>query len=289
MRKGTTTILAIVLLTPAFGMARYAPSQLATPEHYVEDLADVVQPAHEQALNGILQELEQKTGVQYIVLTVPTTDGVPIAQYSVELAHDRWKLGQRGEDNGMLFVIAVSDRKYWFTPGRGLEGFLTDSYLGNLGRATLVPYLKQNQYSEGIYAVNLEVVRRIADEMHVTLSGLPTLPQSVDNHPVGPRPATPCCASLLIFLLPIILIAITSSGRGGGWGGRGGGDMGWLCWPLLFRGFGGYGGHGRSGSFGGGPFGGGFGGFGGGGSGGCGHFGGGGGGGFSGGGAGGSW
>jgi len=89
MRKGTMTILAIVLLTPAFGMARYAPSQLATPEHYVDDLANVVQPAHEQTLNGILQELEQKTGVQYIVLTVPTTGGVPIAQYSVELAHDR--------------------------------------------------------------------------------------------------------------------------------------------------------------------------------------------------------
>ena len=189
----------------------------------------------------------------------------------------------------MLFVIAVSDRQYWFTPGRGLEGFLTDSYLGNLGRATLVPYLKQDQYSQGIYAVNVEVVRRIATEMHVTLTGLPVPRPTAVNRTGSRQPITPCCTSVLIFLLPIIVIAIMSSGRGGGWGGRRGGGMEWLLWPLLFRGFGGYGGYGRSGSFGGGPFGGGFGGFGGGSSGGFGHFGGGGGGGFSGGGAGGSW
>jgi uncharacterized protein len=276
--------LMIIFLAPAVGVAQYAPSQLAMPEHYVDDLANVIQPAQESTLNGVLQELEQKTGVQYIILTVPTTGGIPIAQYSVEVAHNHWKLGQRGKDNGMLFVIAVSDRKYWFTPGRGLEGFLTDSYLGNLGRATLVPYLKQNQYSQGIYAANLEVVRRIADEMHVALTGLPTLPQNAPNQGVGSRPGVmPCCMSVLFFLVVVGLIA----GMAGGRAGRGG--MGWLFWPLLFRGFGGYGGYGRSGSFGGGPFGGGFGGFGGSSGGGFGHFGGGGGGGFSGGGAGGSW
>ncbi len=281
MRKTAMRILVMILCAPAVGAAKYAPSKLPMPEHYVDDLADVVQPDHEHSLNGILQELEQKTGVQYIVLTVPTTEGIPIAQYSVELTHDNWKLGQRGKDNGMLFVMAVSDRKYWFTPGRGLEGFLTDSYLGNVGRTTLVPYLKQNQYSQGIYAVNLEVVRRIAGEMHVTLTGLPTLPQVPVARETSRGRGAPCCSTLFTLLIIFALIGGIGGGRGGG--------MGWLLFPMLFRGFGGYGGYGRSGSFGGGPFGGGFGGFGGGGGGGFGHFGGGGGGGFSGGGAGGSW
>ncbi|MEN6425108.1 MAG: TPM domain-containing protein, partial [Phycisphaerales bacterium] len=245
MHRNALRLLVMIVLTPAVGAGNYAPSQLPMPQHYVEDRADVVQPDHEHALNGLLQELEQKTGVQYIILTVPSTGGIPIASYSVEVAHNNWKLGQRGKDNGMLFVIAVSDRKYWFTPGYGLEGFLTDSYLGNLGRQVLVPYLKQNQYSDGIYAVNLEVVRRIAGQMRVTLTGLPAVARTPPvSRGMNRRPGAPCC-SLLFFLLPIFLIGGLGAGRRGG--------MGWLFLPLLFRGFGGHGGYGRSGSFGGGP------------------------------------
>jgi len=273
--RAATLVLAVLLGAPAFGQAGL-PAQ---PRTYVEDLANVINADHERALNGVLQELEQKTGAQYIVLTVQTTGGVPIAQFSVELAHDKWQLGQKGKDNGMLFVLAAKDRKYWFTPGRGFEGFLSDSYLGRLGREVLVPYLKGKQYSQGIYEANLRIVQRIAAEARVTLSGMPTLPrQQAPVRPANRRRGLPCC-SLPFFLLFIILI-------GGMGGGRRGGLGGWLFWPLLFGGFGRYGGYGRSGSYGGGSFGGGFGGFGGGGFGG---FGGGGGGGFSGGGAGGGW
>jgi len=282
MKKNLATlapalVLAMLLGAPASGQAGL-PAQ---PRTYVEDLANVINADHERALNGVLQELEQKTGAQYIVLTVPTTGGVPIAQFSVELAHDRWKLGQKGKDNGMLFVLAAKDRKYWFTPGRGLEGFLSDSYLGRLGREVLVPYLKSNQYSQGIYEVNLRVVQKIAADAGVTLSGMPTLPRQPvpARRGSGRRTGLPCCSSLFFLLIMIFFI--------GGMGGRMRGGMGgWLFWPLLFGGFGRHGGYGRSGSYGGGSFGGSFGGFGGGGFGG---FGGGGGGGFSGGGAGGGW
>jgi uncharacterized protein len=244
------------------------------PRHYVEDLANVIDANHERALNGILQELEQKTGVQYIILTVPTTGGEPIEQFSVELANDKWKLGQADKDNGFLFVLASADRKYWFTPGYGLEGFLTDQYLGQVGRDVLVPYLRRNEYSEGIYQVNLRIVARIAAAENVTLTGMPTLPPQ--RRPTGRGSRRPCCGAPLLLLLFIIFIL-------GGMGGRMG--WGWFFLPFLFGGFGGHGGYGRSGSYGGGSFGGSFGGFGGS----FGGFGGGGGGGFSGGGAGGGW
>ncbi len=276
MQKNFATFAPALLLALLLGTPAPAQTELpAQPRTYVEDLANVINADHERALNGVLQELEQKTGAQYIVLTVQTTGGVPIAQFSVELAHDKWRLGQKGKDNGMLFVLAAKDRKYWFTPGRGLEGFLSDSYLGRLGREVLVPYLKGNQYSQGIYEANLRIVQRIAAEARVTLSGMPTLPRQ--RAPVRRRGLP--CGSLLFFLLLIMFI-------GGMGGGRRRGLGGWLFWPLMFGGFGRYGGYGRSGSYGGGSFGGSFGGFGGGGFGG---FGGGGGGGFSGGGAGGGW
>lgn len=241
------------------------------PTRYVEDYANVIDAPTERSLNGILQELEQKTGAQYIVLTVETTGGVPIEQFSIELA-EKWQLGQKGKDNGLLFAIAAKDRRYRFEVGYGLEGYVTDQYCGRIGSQVLVPLLKQGNFSQGIYQANLQVVQKIASEAGVTLSGMPKLAPAPVQQPRRRR-MMPCCGALP-FLLFILLII-------GSGGGRGGMGM-WLMLPFLFGGRGFGGGFGRSGSFGGGSFGGGFGGFGGG-------FGGGGGGGFGGGGASGGW
>jgi uncharacterized protein len=243
------------------------------PRNPVEDLANVIDAGHERALNNLIQELNQKLGIEYVILTVPSTGGIPIEQYSIEVAHDKWKLGMRRGTYGFLFTLAVADRRYRFEVGRDLEGFITDQYCGQIGREVLVPYLKQNQYSLGVYEANLRVIQRIAGQAGVTLTGLPALPPP--QQPTGEGGRMPCCGSPLLLLFIILIL--------GGMGGRMG--WGWLFLPFMFGGFGGHGGYGRSGSYGGGSFGGSFGGFGGS----FGGFGGGGGGGFGGGGASGGW
>jgi len=277
-------LLMITMVLPAWSAPQYPRPDLSMPDHYVDDRAQVIDPEHTQALNGLLQELEQKTGVQYIILTIDTTGGLPIEQFSMELL-DQWQLGQKGKDNGVLFTLALKDRAYRFEIGYGLEGVVTDAWAGRIGRDVLTPYLKKGQYSQGIYEANLPVIRRIADHYQVALTGMPTLPRQV----VGPGMTyrgrgsgswcgCPCCGFLLLLFLLLFLLGGIRRGR----------FWPWLLLPFLFRGFGG---RGRSGSYGGGPFGGGFGGFGGGwgGRGGFGRFGGGGGGRFGGGGASGRW
>lgn len=279
MNRLMLRFLMIVVLAPAVGTGTYAPSQLPKPDHYVQDYANVIESRREQELNGILQNLERTTGVQYIILTLNSTGGIPIADYCLELADNNWKLGQQDKDNGMLFVITISDRAYWFAPGRGFDGFLTDDYLDRLGKAVLVPYLKQDQYSEGIYAVNRDVVRRISEQLRATStpipdqrpvptrSPMPVRPHAPARSPTPAQPYRPAithssgpssgipCFVVGFFALIVLLIIGVGMGRAAGMGGT-------SSLPLS-HGFGGCDGHGRSGYFGGGPFGGGFGAFGG--------------------------
>ncbi len=245
MRRQVLNLVAAILIISAPVAVCYGKADLPMPRHYVEDYANVINDSDEHSLNGILQELEQKTGAQYIILTVKTTEGVPIQQFSIELT-DKWKLGQKGKDNGMLFVLAAADRKYWFNTGYGLEGFITDQYCGQVGREVLVPYLKKGDYGKGIYQANLQIVQRIAKQSGVVLTGMPKL-KSVPGK--LRRRGLPCGA------LPILLLMFLLFGR------RGRGMGMFLFLPLMLGGVGGYG---RSGSYGGGSFGGGFGGFGGG-------------------------
>ncbi len=249
MRRPLLGLAVTVLIIASLATPGYGQTDLPMPKHYVEDYAGVIDNSDEHSLNGILQELEQKTGAQYIVLTVQTTGGLPIEQFAIELA-EKWKLGRKGKDDGLLFVLARNDRAWRFEVGYGLEGFVTDQYCGRVGRNVLVPYLRKGQYSQGIYQANLQVVRTIAAEAGVALSGMP----KIDPVPVGnDGRGLPCCGALpLLFLLLLIFGGL---GRGMGW---------WFLLPFILGGFGGHGGYGRSGSFGGGSFGGGFGGFGGG-------------------------
>ena len=229
-----------------------AGTGLPTPRHYVEDYANVINSSDEQSLNGVLQELEQKTGAQYIVLTVETTGGLPIDQFAIELV-EKWKLGQKGKDNGLLFVLAKNDRRWRFEVGYGLEGFVTDAYCSRVGREVLVPYLRKGDYSQGIHQANLQIAQKIAAQSGVTLTGMPKLRPIPGQRRPRAR-GLPCCCSILPLLF-LFLILFGGLGRGMGW---------WFFLPFMLGGFGGHGGYGRSGSYGGGSFGGGFGGFGGG-------------------------
>ena len=188
MRQFLHRIILTLTILSALAATGYGQADLPMPQHYVEDYANVINDSDERSLNGVLQELEQKTGVQYIVLTVLSTGGLPIEQFSIELA-EKWKLGQKGKDNGMLFVLAKNDRKWRVEVGYGLEGFVTDPYCGRVGREVLVPYLRKGDYSRGIYEANLQIVQRIATETGVSLTGMPKItPVPVRDK----RRGTPC-------------------------------------------------------------------------------------------------
>ena len=274
-------LLAVCLLATALGQ------DLHQPRNHVEDRANVIPSNVERQLIAILADLEHKTGAQIIVLTIDTTAGQSIEDYTLKLA-EKWKLGQKDKENGALVVVAVKDRDYRFEVGYGLEGVLPDSVVGDIGRNYFVPYFRKGDYSNGIYQGLLAVVQKVAADANVTVSGAvaPVTPRSSGQRYNGRRRMGifgACGGVPFILMIVIFSILRGRAGHYGRWGG--GGSSNWIMWMLLGSMMGGrrhYGGGSSWGSgFGGGGFGGG--GFGGG------SFGGGGGGGFGGGGASGSW
>ena len=176
-----------------------------------------------------------------------------------------------------MFLLAQKERQYRFEVGYGLEGFITDSWVGSVGRDLLVPRLKQGDASGGIAAATIAITKAIADHAGVTITGMPTLRYSKHRSKGNLLGVIfQLAIFLMMFVLPVIGgVARRSSYARSRWRGS---SIPW--WIFLFMGGGGgrFGGGGSSG-----------GGFGGGGGGGFGSFGGGGGGSFGGGGAGGSW
>lgn len=276
-------LLSLVLSFLAVSLC-YANNVPERPDNPVVDLAGIIDAAVETKLNQYLRELEQKTTAQMAILTVKSLEGQSIEDFSITVAHDKWKLGQKGKDNGVLLVVALQDRKYRIEIGYGLEGVLPDSLVGSIGRDNLAPYFKKGDYSNGIYEASLAIAKEIADDAGVKISDMPLVKKayqvkrkekSTGFGIIGSWRFTIIIAIIFIIAIIGVHLLFGSSGMGGRRGfwdrprNRGS--------SIVFGGFGGGGGggFGGGGSFGGGGFGGG--GFGGGG------------GGFGGGGASGSW
>ncbi len=224
------------------------------PSNYVVDLANIVDNTTEAKMNGYLKELEQKTSAQLVVLTVTSLEGESLEDFSINIAHNQWKLGQKGKDNGVLLVIAIKDRKYRIEVGYGLEGVLPDSLVGSIGRQIMVPYFKKGDYSNGIFATTLAMANEIASDAGVKITGMPALKRSGPPARQTKPPSLMQTVMTILFVIVMVILFIKNprlflllfmfssmGGRGGSWGGGGGGFGG--------GGGGGFGGGGSSGGW----------------------------------------
>jgi len=282
MKRERSIQIALAPLVAAVVMAAAAPAQyLPQPRNHVEDRAGVISSDAERKLIAVLAELERKTGAQVLVLTLDSTGDVPIKEFAMEQGQ-RWKLGRKGSDDGVLAVIAVKDRKYEIATGYGSEGAVTDGFAGNVAREYFVPNFKRGDYSSGIYLGMLAIVQQIAAENNVAISGVKaaaprtSAKQSQRSGRYRRRGILSSCGIVPFIILMIVFSVLRGrAGHRSRWGGGSNILLGMMLGNILGGGRGGSGGWG-GGGFGGGGFGGG-------------SFGGGGGGSFGGGGAGGSW
>jgi uncharacterized protein len=231
----------------------------AVPSSYVVDLAGIIDVPTAQRLNEYLKELEQKTTAQFIVLTVGSLGGVPIEEFSLGVA-EKWKLGQKGKDNGLLLVIAMAEGRYRFEVGYGLEAILPDAKVGSIGREKIVPNFRQGNYSYGVFTAVTAAADEIAEAYGAALSGsIKTHERRVPPRNGGLKDVIEDMAALfvLFFLGVFIYLGLkkppgTTAGRGGGWSTWGGYSGGFGGGGAFGGGSGGAFGGGGGGAFGGG-------------------------------------
>ncbi|HEY5998900.1 MAG TPA: TPM domain-containing protein [bacterium] len=256
MRRRLASALAAagLLLTVALRAGAVSPPLPATPPDYVVDLAGVIDAAAAARLSALLRGLEERTGAQVLVLTVRSLEGESLEDFSLDVAHNRWKLGQKGKDNGVLITLALQERRYRIEVGYGLEAVLPDSAVGSIGRELLVPAFRAGDYGGGLVAAAGEIAARIAQAAGAQLPEAPGVARAPAargraGQRAGPLQVAFMVLAGIVFLWllirhPQLLIWLLLTSRGGGrgsWGGGGGGFGG--------GGGGGFGGGGSSGSW----------------------------------------
>jgi uncharacterized protein len=137
--------LVLLLATPA--SAQTFPKLTGR----VVDEAHLLTPAQVVDLTSKSQALEAATGRQFVVATVPDLQGYPIEDYGYRLGRS-WAIGQKGQNNGVILLVAPKEHKVRIEVGYGAGIFLTDAVSGDIIRNTILPRFKAGDMGGGIEA-----------------------------------------------------------------------------------------------------------------------------------------
>ncbi|MDF7798697.1 TPM domain-containing protein [Pontiellaceae bacterium B1224] len=236
--KTILPILGILLLAITAGASDQLLNSL-NPRNGVAvyDYANVISSSEKQQLESMIDELEQKTGAEIAVVTLQSLDGGQIDDFTNRL-FEKWGVGQKGKDNGLMFLAAMQDRKMRIEVGYGLEGAIPDSKAGRIRRDVITPYFKAGNPGKGITAGIAVLSQEIAKEYGVTLTGSATQyrynpsSQRKSEREVHPLVLLILGIGFVIFAirhphLAMLLLLSSGGGRGsGGGGGFGGGGGG---------------------------------------------------------------
>ncbi|WP_248679737.1 TPM domain-containing protein [Sinimarinibacterium sp. CAU 1509] len=147
MRWCARLLTLCLVLLPVWAWAELAVPPVAR----VTDLTGTLSPEQQRSLSDRLAALEAAKGSQLAVLMVPTTQPETVEQYALRVA-ERWKLGRKGVDDGVLLLIAKNDRALRIEVGYGLEGVIPDAVANRVIDEIIVPRFKDGDFAGGVDA-----------------------------------------------------------------------------------------------------------------------------------------
>jgi len=259
--------LATIIAFFAFATVAFAADIKFPPlTGRVVDNAHILSPATAEKLTNELAALEQQTGHQIVVATVPDLQGHEIEDYGYQLGRT-WLLGRKGVNDGAILLVAPSEHKVRIEVGYGLEPVLTDALTSVILNTKVLPQFKAGHMEQGVVDGTEALIAQAGlpedqAKANVAQADTASVTQDRDSSENHRRGAFPVIGILfLVFWVLSILMRgrrglggmwwlpflFLGGGRGGGWGGGGGGGFG--GGGFSGGGGGGFGGGGSSGSW----------------------------------------
>jgi uncharacterized protein len=115
---------------------------------YVNDYANMMSRETRARLEKELKDFERSDSTQVVILTVESIEGDVLESFSIRVA-EKWKVGQKGKDNGVILLAVKKERKTRIEVGRGLEGQLTDLTAGRIVQLVINPQFKRGDFNAG--------------------------------------------------------------------------------------------------------------------------------------------
>lgn len=226
-RKAFGLVFAFIFFFQLTAQANFSDDrQVPSPsgDIYVQDFANILNENEKAELRSIGMNIEDQTSNQIAVLTVESIGDTTIEEYA-NRAYRKYGLGTKENDNGVLLILAMKDKKVRIEVGYGLEGIIPDGKAGRILDANAIPYLREGQPNLAV----INTYKALAEEASGEASN-DAASQSEKESSTPPWLLIIIIVGL-IFLdmkffggtLTYALLTIFSRGGGGGGGPRGGG------------------------------------------------------------------
>ena len=177
----------------------------ATPQGWVSDFAGILSEDTTSQISSLFDEVKRSTGAEIAVVTVSSLEGMTIEDYAVRL-FEKWGIGTKEEDNGVLFLIAPNERKTRIEVGYGLEPVITDGRAGDIIRETVLPFFKAGDYNQGILQGSMQIAALITDKDFVPSVPIPRSESQTDVTPL------PVKVGIMLFFALFITLGFLALG-----------------------------------------------------------------------------
>lgn len=209
------SMLLSCLFSDVMASTKYQP----TDRFFINDFANILSDETENQVYQNAIQIQEKTTAQLVVVTVPSLEGDDITNYA-NIIFNRFKIGDKEKDNGVLLLISSKDRQVRIEVGYGLEGAINDAKAGRILDDVAVPSLKENDYNTAVINVVTQLQGIIYQEYGVE-GGFDNYANIKERNPLVENVLSILGTAIFI----IIMIALSKRGIffiGGGFGGFGG-------------------------------------------------------------------
>lgn len=177
----------------------------AKSQGWVSDFAGILSDTVKSQISGLIDEVKGSTGAEIAVVTVTSLEGMSVEEYAVKL-FEKWGIGEKGKDNGVLFLIAPNEHEVKIEVGYGLEPVITDGRAGGILDESVVPFFKAGDYNQGILQGSRQIAAFITGEDFV-----PSVPIARPK-PRTDEPPWPVKVGIMLFFSLFITLGFLALG-----------------------------------------------------------------------------